>query len=332
MNEILSTDEIAALVAAAKDGQLPVGSGERRHSQPRRVRDVDFSRPAKFTQDQQRRIERAHDAFCRSTGTRLSAELRLTIEFEVINIDQLTWSSAINDLPPGSIFGIVGTAPLGTHFVLSAEAPAVVWMIERVLGGGADTDPSRIVQRELTEIELALTRRLFATIVSQLALTWEELAGLGLSLVQVETLATNLQVAPPSEPTLVLTIEMRAEGISSTMSLLVPWRSIEAVSGKLTASHYGDALGEAETDEATASAVRHVVGEAEVEVRAQVGGVELSVERVLELKRGDVVPLGSRAASGIVLCVEGVPVHRAQPGRSGSRRAVSVLERLEGVE
>jgi len=33
-----------------------------------------------------------------------------------------------------------------------------------------------------------------------------------------------------------------------------------------------------------------------------------------------------------VVCVEGVPVHRAQPGRSGSRRAVSVLERLEGVE
>lgn len=330
MNEILSSDEIAALVAAAKDGQLPAGGAGQRHSQPRRVRDVDFSRPAKFTQDQQRRIERAHDAFCRSAGTRLSAELRLTIELEVINIDQLTWSSSINDLPPGSIYGIVGTAPIGTHFVMSAEAPAVLWMIERVLGG-ATSEQGRTLQRELTEIELSLTRRLFATIVSQLALTWEELAGLGLSLVQVETLATSLQVAPPSEPTLVLTIEMRAEGLSTTMSLLVPWRSIEAVANKLTASHYGDAL-EAEADEATASAVRHVLGEAEVEVRAQVGGVDLPLERVLELRAGDVVPLGSRASSGVVVCVEGVPVHRAHPGRSGSRRAVSVLERLEGVE
>jgi len=331
MNEILSSDEIAALVAAAKDGQLPSGGDGRRSTQPRRVREVDFSRPAKFTQDQQRRIERAHDAFCRSTGTRLSAELRLTIELEVINIDQLTWSSAINDLPPGSLYGIVGTAPLGTHFVLSAEAPAVLWMIERVLGGATVSDQGRTLQRELTEIELALTRRLFGTIVSQLSLTWEELAALKLSLLQAETLATSLQVAPPSEPTLVLTIEMHAEGLSTTMSLLVPWRSIEAVAAKLTASHYGDSL-EAQADEATASAVRHVVGEAEVEVRAQVGGVELSLERVLELRAGDVVPLGSRATSGVVVCVEGVPVHRAQPGRSGSRRAVSVLERLEGVE
>jgi flagellar motor switch protein FliM len=331
MNDILSSDEIAALVAAAKDGQLPAGADEQRAAQPRRVREVDFSRPAKFTQDQQRRIERAHDAFCRSTGTRLSAELRLTIEFEVINIDQLTWSSAINDLPPGSIFGIVGTAPLQTHLVLSAEASAVLWMIERVLGSTASVDQGRAVQRELTEIELSLTRRVFGTIVSQLALTWEELAGLGLSLVQVETLATNLQVAPPSEPTLVLTIEMRAEEISSTMSLLVPWRSIEGAAGKLTASHYGDAL-ETEADEATASAVRHMVGEAEVEVRAQVGGVDLSLERVLEIRAGDVVPLGSRATSGVVVCVEGIPVHRAHPGRSGSRRAVSILERLEGVE
>jgi flagellar motor switch protein FliM len=332
VNEILSTDRIAALVAAAKEGQLPVGGDEQRQHQPRRVRDVDFSRPAKFTQDQQRRIERSHDAFCRSTGTRLSAELRLTIELEVINVDQLTWSTAINELPPGSLFGIVGTAPLGTHLVVSAETGAALWMVERLLGGGGPIEQPRSIQRELTEIELALTRRLFGTIVSQLSATWEELAGLGLSLVQIETIATSLQVAPPSEPTLVLTIEARAESLSSTLSVLVPWRAIEAVAPKLAGSAYGDMAGEAEADAATATAVRHTLGEAEVDVRAEVGGVELPVERVLALREGDVVPLGSRAASGVVLCIENVPVHRARPGRSGSRRAVSILERLEGTE
>jgi flagellar motor switch protein FliM len=295
------------------------------------VRDVDFSRPAKFTQDQQRRIERAHDAFCRNAGTRLSAELRASIEFEVINVDQLTWSSAIGELPPGSIFGVIGTAPLGTLFVLSAEAGSVLWMVERLLGGGSTDEQPRAPQRDLTEIELALTRRLFSTVVTQLALTWDELAGIDLSLVEVETLATNLQVAPASEPTLGLTIELRAESISSTLSLLVPWRSIEAVAPKLTASSYGDMLGDADADGATAETVRRVVGEAEVDLRAEVGGVDLELEKVLALRVGDILPLGARAASGVVLCVEDVPVHRAQPGRSGSRRAVSIVERLEGT-
>src|SRR5262249_48692560 len=145
-----------------------------------------------------------------------------------------------------------------------------------------------------------------------------------------ETLATNLQVAPASEPTLGLTIEVRSESISSTLTLLVPWRAIEPVAAKLTASTYGDMLGEADADGVTAETVRRVVGEAEVDLRAEVGGIELELERVLALKVGDVLPLGARASSGVVLCVEDVPVHRAEPGRSGSRRAVSIVERLEG--
>ena len=60
---------------AANAGQIePVVLGEGRR--PRRVRDVDFSRPTKFTPDQQRRFERAHESFCRGSSTRLSTELR----------------------------------------------------------------------------------------------------------------------------------------------------------------------------------------------------------------------------------------------------------------
>ena len=43
--------------------------------------------------DQQRRLERAHEAFCRTASTQLSAELLTRVEMEVLGVDQLTWST-----------------------------------------------------------------------------------------------------------------------------------------------------------------------------------------------------------------------------------------------
>ncbi len=110
MSEMLSADKIASLVEAAKSGDLPeagAGSGSRRGH---RLRTVDFSRPTKFTTEQQRRITRAVETFCQTANTRLSAELRIPMEFELINVVQLTWSAAQNQLPSGTLSALVDVA------------------------------------------------------------------------------------------------------------------------------------------------------------------------------------------------------------------------------
>jgi len=332
VNETLSTEQIAALVEAAKEGQLPE-RGQGRQRRARRIREVDFSRPTKFTQEQQRRIERSHEAFCRATATRLTAELRMGVELELLNVAQLTWASALTEVPPASIFAVVEAIPLGTRMVVSAETGAIVWMMERLLGGGgAATVPARNLHRDLSEIELTLTRRLFGTILAQLSLTWEELVGIRLNVLEIETAVANVQAAPPSEATLALTIEMRADGTSSTISLLIPYRSIEQAVDKLPTGHYSELMGEPVADEKTAAAVRKALGGVDIELRAEVGGVEMTIEEVLSLKEGDIVRLETPSTNGVLLCAGPVPVHRARPGRSGRRRAVSVTGRLEGSE
>jgi flagellar motor switch protein FliM len=295
----------------------------------RRVKEVDFSRPTKFTQDQQRRIERAHESFCRSVSIRLSAELRAPIELEVINISQLTWSAAMADIPSPSIFGIVEVAPLGTRIVVSAELGAVVRTVERLLGG---TGSTKIPQRELTDIELALTRRIFTMMLDQLTITWDELMGLQLTLVEFESQNSNVQVARTSEPTLTLTMELRLDQTSSTLSILVPWSSIEAAASKIPSGQYREAGHDGAVDSAAAEAVQASLAGVEVELRAEVASVEMTIADLLTLEVGDVVRFGVPTTDGVTICAHEVPIHRAKPGRRGNRRALEVLERLEGME
>lgn len=318
---LLGEAEVAALVAAAREGTLPAAP-EVRQGRRRRVRDIDFSRPTKFTQDQERRLGRAHEGFCRMASARLSAELRLAIELELIGMDQLTWSTAVAEIPEPSIFAIVETEPLATRVLMSAELPLVVRLIDRLLGGPGVGKPR---PTGLTEIELALTRRIFSTLLEQLSPTWDEALDLRLSVLEVETKAMNVNLAPPSEPTLRLTIEAKLERYSSTLALTIPYRSIEP---RVT-SLGGALFGEAAPDPLAALAVRAALATVDVELRAEAASTELDLEEVLALRPGSVVSLG--APAGATLYVDSIPLYRVRPGRTGARRAVEVLERLEGA-
>jgi len=328
MSDVLSPDEIAQLVAAAKEGGLPVKQPERAR-RPRRVRELDFTRPVKLAPDQQRRFERAHETFCRTASTRLSAELRSPIEFEIINVDQLTWSAALADVPQPSIFGVLATHPLETTVLIGVERALVFRLIERLIGGGDGSDRETPIERNLTEIETALTRRTFGALLELLSVVWQELFGLNLQLLDLESQVANVEIAPPSEPTLVVTIEVRGQKASSPISLLVPHRSIAAVDDRLSGQFD---IGEAPAPDAEiGEAVRHAIGAVEIEVRAEVGAVELTIGDVLALGEGDIVRLGTQASGGVFVCAGEVRLHRARPGRSGVRRAVEIVEQLEAL-
>ena len=319
--QVLSPDAIAALVDAAKEGRLPDEAGPDR-SRQRRMRTVDFTRPTKFTAEQERRIKRALDTFCRTASTRLSAELRMSLELEVISVNQLTWSNAHGQVPARSIACTVDVAPLGTRMLLSTEMNLVLSAIELLLGGSGTTVPR---ERRLTDIDWALARHFLDRVLAQLSVVFADLAELELSANALDMHVDTAQTAPVSEPTLAFTIEARMDRESATIALLLPHAAIAPVIDRLTAREDGDAVGDAHT----ADAVRSAVGRVEMTVRAEVASVELPIEEVLALRPGDVLRLDGRADAGVTIYAGDVPVHRGMPGRSGGRRAVQVTHRLE---
>jgi flagellar motor switch protein FliM len=319
MSEILTNDQVAALVEAVQQGDVPdegagAGHGARRS---RRLRTVDFARPTKFTSEQERRIVRALDAFCQTAATRLSAELRVPLELEVIDTTQLPWSSAQSALPADSVGASLAVGPLGTRMLLTAELPLVLLTIEHLLGGTPERPPKA---RKLSEIDWALTRRLFSTLTNHLSPVWHDLAGLTLEEREIDTQMEGLQIAAVSDPTLTITFEARVDRHSSTLALLVPWTAIETVSDGLA----GREARSETADPAIAAAVRRAVSGAEVVLRAEVAHVDLAIDEVLALVPGDLVRLGALASGGVGIYAEDVPIHRAQPGRSGTRRAVQI--------
>jgi flagellar motor switch protein FliM len=318
--QVLSADAIAALVDAAREGRLP--SDAPAPQRRRRMRAVDFTRPTKFTADQERRIKRSLEAFCRTASTRLSAELRVPLELEVINSSQLTWANAHGQILAGSIDAIAEITPLMTRAMLSAEPGLVLAAIELLLGGSEVTEQR---ERRLSDIDMALARHFFERMLAQLSVIWNDMVGLELSVAQLETHLETAQMVSVSEPTMTFTMEARFNGVSSTVAMLLPWSAIAPVADRFAAREDAPDRGEDEIRR-----VRRAVGGVDMTVRAEVASIELPIEQVLALQPGDVLRLGAPADAGVTLFADKVPVHRAKPGRSGSRRAVQITGRTGG--
>jgi flagellar motor switch protein FliM len=285
-----------------------------------RVRTIDFSRPTKFSADQQRRITRAAEFFCQTANTRLSSELRHPIELEVTSSRQLTWSATQARVPVGSLQATLEVEPIGTRMLFTLEESFVAVCLECLLGG---TPERPAPGRRLSEIDWTLARGLVGSLVQPLSQVWEELAGVTLRVSEIGQGETT-QLASVSEPTFSLEVEARLHNEAYTLGLLIPWAAIEPVEVAV-----GGAERQEDDDRFAIGPMQGPMAAVPVTLRAEVAATELLVEEILALGPGSVIEFAATAEDGVEVYVDNVSLARAQPGHHGARRAVQLHEFIQ---
>jgi flagellar motor switch protein FliM len=316
-----SEEAIEDLFDRAGAGRLPVESSSPGLTRSRWLRTVDFSRPTKFSTDQERRLRRVHESFCRAASTRLAAEHRIPLDVEVVEISQLTWADAHALVPAAAMCASLDVQPIETNVLFAAELGLLLVCIERLLGSSID-EP--LVQRKLTAIDQLLVRRIFSLLVETLSATWKDMANVELELGAIDTQLESRAFTHPSEPCLVMTLEARLPQVATTMVLVIPYASVEPIVGAISRRD----VPETSENLRMQSLVRSGLSRVDVTMRAEIAELKMSLDEVLALKAGDSLKLGPVNQETLTLWAGGVPVHRARAGRSGGRRAIQVTERL----
>src|SRR5256885_1325002 len=272
-----------------------------------RVREIDFRRPSKFNREQVRRIEVAHENFCQSASSRLSAELRTEFQLAVLNTDQLPYGVVMaEEVPRQALVNLLRIDPLGTEVALITDLPLALALVARLLGGhGAPSGQPT----SLTDVELTVARRAVTSLVDGLSSTWHDLADVSLEMAGHAISPMSLQIVSPSEPPLPLNLSAMIDGLMSIMTLVIPHSAVEQIMSKLEQGHYGPA----QIDDQSAAAMHDAVGDVDMTLRAEVGAIELPLSEVLALQAGDVVPLRRPASPGVVLYARAVPAPTRQP-------------------
>lgn len=290
-----------------------------------RVREIDFRRPSKFNREQVRRIEVAHENFCQSASSRMSAELRTEVHLSMLNTDQLPYGVVMaEEVPHQALVNLLRMAPLETDVALIMDLPFALALVARLLGGHGAPAGKRT---SLTDVELTIARRAVTSLVESLSSTWQDLADVSLTVDGHAMSPMTVQIVSPSEPALLLNLSATIDGLTSIMTLVIPHSSVERIMSKLEQGHYGPA----QVDDHSSADMRDAVGDVEVNLRAEVGAVELPLAEVLAMRAGDVVRLRRPASKGVVLYAGDVAAHVGEPGRNGNSRAVQIRQPWGGV-
>lgn len=305
--------EGAALGADAQFGARPeIGPRQAR------VQEIDFRRPTKFPRDLVRRLEHAHESFCRTASSGLSAELRASLELAVAGSEQLPYGTAMAETDQDALLAVLNVKPLDSEIALLIEMPLALRLVDRLLGGGGK--PRDVIADSLTDLEVVILKRAAQSLVEPLSATWLDLAEVHFEIASMQTSPMTFQLVPPSEPVLMLHLEARLDGLVSPIVLCLPYRSVEPIVNKLEHRHYEGQT----TDNFVAGRVKEAISGIDVELRVEAGAVEMKVGEVLGLATGDVIRLKRPADKGVVIYAGDVPTYVASPGRNGNARAVQV--------
>jgi flagellar motor switch protein FliM len=322
MGEILSQDEVNALLQAVDDGGLPAGAtaeGGRGG-----VRAVDLTKIKWSAEGRLPGLKPVVDRLARSLRTSLATFFGQMPAVTAHASQMLRYETVLAQLQPPLSLQLFRLAPLRGQGMLVVTQPLVGAFLQAVFGG----DPSRQVPvpaREFSAIEQRALERLAIRVLLDVRDAWAPVEALDCGFVRSETNPQFAGLAAPQDLVLVIELEVALPGCEDGMLRLhVPHASLEPLRARLQAS----AGAERQPDADWGARLRARLVEAEVEVSAELGRQRMTMRDVLGLAVGDVVSLGTGREGPVLVRVAGRPRFLGAPGIAGGHNAVRVTETI----
>lgn len=337
MGDVLDQSEIDALLAAvadeaeAEEASEPT-AGAAKPAEPAPVytrHDVstyDFKRPERVSKDHIRALGSIHDGFARNFGATLSGFLRTIIDVRVVGVEQLTYSEFIHSLPNPTCFVIVQAPPLEGQMCMEISPLIVYPIIDRLLGGSSAD--MFIPQRPLTAIEWRLMRRLINKALEHLSEVWKNLVDAKFDIVDTESNPQLVHIVAPTEVVVYITFEIKMGQCAGTMSICIPFNTIESVLSKLTTQSWFGYRRKGATEAIRTRIVRNL-RKSKVGLTVYLGRAQIRLSELRTLRPGDIIQLEKAANQDLIVQIEGRNKYAGVPGQLRGRRAIRLTRRAE---
>jgi flagellar motor switch protein FliM len=274
----------------------------------------------RLARDQAHLLRIAMDSFGRQSSTVLTTSLRVGCTLGSPVIEELSYDEYLSALPESTVCAVVGLEPWSGLSLLSFEIPALLEVIDHLLGGsGAEEQPDR----PLTDIEQALVRHLLTRMLRELSYALEPLGRIEPDLVSLENNPTFVQAAAPTDPVVVARMELAIGERTSGVSLCIPHATLAPALERLSRAQDGEARALARRQAAERTQQR--LTDVEVDVAVRFKPLRLPSGLIGRLEVGDVVPLDHRTTAPLAVTSAATTFAQAVPGMSGRRLAVLIV-------
>jgi len=314
MSDLLSQDEIDALLDGVSGGSVATGSDEPLPSDA--VIAYDFTQQDRIVRGRLPTLEMVNDRFARFFRAAIFNVLRKTCEVSVLGVKMVKFAEYVHGLAVPSNLNLVRIKPLrGTALVLFE--PRLVFTVIDNFFGGDGRYHARIEGRDFTATENRVIQIMLTELFGAMVEAWAPVLGLQFEYQSSEINPQFANIVSPTETVVVSRFHVELDGGGGDINLTLPYAMVEPIRNLLDAGVQSDRV---DRDDRWAELLQEEVLDAEVGLSSLLLEAQLSLGEFLHLRPGDVIPVQLPELATVY--AEDVPVFRGRYGQSNGRNAV----------
>lgn len=320
VNELLSQDEIDALLHGVDDGDVETESDL--ELQDGVAREFDFAAHDRIVRGRMPTLEMINERFARSFRISLFNMLRRSAEISVGGIQMVKFSEYIQSMYVPTSLNIVKIHPLRGSALCVFDPKLVFILVDNYYGGIGRH--AKIEGREFSATEQRVVSIVLADAFKDLIDAWRPVLHVEFEFMNTEVNPQFANIVSPTEVVVVSTFHIELDGGGGDFQVTIPYSMVEPIRDLLDAGIASDI---ADKDERWVISLREEINMAQVELSCELSETTLSLQEVLDLKEGDILPIDMPEL--ITLKAEDIPILRGQLGEHRGNKAVKIVEMIE---
>jgi flagellar motor switch protein FliM len=318
MSELLSQEEIDALLKGVDDGDFEVAIDEFQDQGV--AKNYDFSSQERIVRRRIPTLEMINERFSKYFRVSLLKFLHHSPEIFISGIQIQKFSEYIRGLHTPKNLNIIRFSPLRGRALIVIEPSLIFSAVDSFFGGGGQLYKAAEA-REFTPTEMRVIQILIDMIFNDLKEAWEPVMALNFEYMGSEVNPYFANIVGAEDIVVVTTVDILLEGSGGSINIVMPYSMIEPIRALL------DAIGDDsdETDNQWKLALRNEILGAEVSMNSPLVEKNMSIREILQLKKGDVIPVDMPKTA--LLKVGGVPVFIGKACTSDGYYAVQIIDK-----
>ncbi len=322
MSDILSQDEVDALLRGVQTGEIETEDAKQKIMNGTRA--YDLTSQERIVRGRMPGLEMANERFSRFFRNSVSNLVMKFTDISIQNVGVVKFGEFMKTIPFPSSINIFKMEPLKGYSLLVLEAPLVFAFVEFFFGGTSVRNV-KSEGRAFTSIEQRVIKKVVSMALSDMGLAWAGIAPIQPDPVGSEMNPQFVTIVTPSEIVIKIEVHIEFEDFTGKLFFCIPYSMIEPVKEKLYSGIQGDKF---DLDQRWVSRLKDILMNSEIGVMAEVGKINLTFSELMNLKEGEVLALNKCANDELLITVEDVPKFSGLPGYSRGNQAIRITKIL----
>jgi flagellar motor switch protein FliM len=316
---LLNPDEINALMAAIQNGR--VGATDSPKNRGTAVA-YDLTSQDRVIRGQMPTLDAINEQIASTFAIGLAGRTRLALRVSSGPAALLKFGDFNSLLAPPATVCVMSLGKTGSQALLVLEPGLADAMIAAALGdkrSRPDETQQAEVRRDFTSVERSVLRRLISIFTEAMTSAWAPVLPFRPEVARFETDPRLAVIAPTTEAAVLCPFDLDGS-IKGLVQLAMPYTAIEPAKKALMSPPKLST----KSDSHFAIQLADEIEQVNIECRVLLGKTKLTLQRVLELAVGDVLPLSTSEGVSLPVFVQGRAKFTGKPTVAGGGIALAI--------